>query len=157
MTDQPNSTRGVSSSEVTILLIEDDDVDAMAVDRVFRKLAGALTVHLHRAHDGEEGLEMLRSLYTQGVGPLMVLLDINMPRLNGHDFLRLMRRDPVLGSTTVFVLSTSSDPEDIRLAYDQYVAGYLTKSATSGPDLAVGKLITDYAENVVFPTSRSGH
>jgi CheY-like chemotaxis protein len=112
---------------LNILLVEDDEVDVMNVRRAFQKnrIANPLFV----AHDGVEALEMLRD----GAIPRerrLILLDLNMPRMNGIELLREVRRDPQLASTPVVVLTTSNDERDKVDAYDLNVAGYLLKPVT---------------------------
>ena len=112
---------------LNILLVEDDDVDVMNVKRAFQKnnIANPLFV----AADGEDALQQLRG----GTIPRdrrIVLLDLNMPRMNGIEFLRELRRDPTLRATTVVVLTTSNDERDKVDAYDLNVAGYLLKPVT---------------------------
>ena len=112
---------------LNILLVEDDEVDVMNVRRAFQKnhIANPLFV----AGDGEEALRLLRG----GKIPRerrIVLLDLNMPRMNGIEFLRELRRDPELKSATVVVLTTSNDERDKIEAYDLNVAGYLLKPVT---------------------------
>ena len=112
---------------LNILLVEDDDVDVMNVQRAFQK--NHIANPLFTAGDGIEALEQLRS----GAIPKerrIVLLDLNMPRMNGIEFLRELRRDPVLRSTTVVVLTTSNAERDKVDAYDLNVAGYLLKPVT---------------------------
>jgi len=112
---------------LTILLVEDDEVDVMTVKRAFAKanIANAMFV----AQNGVEGLEMLRS---DGVPPSrrLVLLDLNMPRMNGIEFLREVRKDPALATTTVIVLTTSNEDRDRVEAFQLNVAGYLVKPVT---------------------------
>lgn len=118
----------VSSERLlNILLVEDDEVDVMNVRRAFQK--NHITNPLFVASNGVEALEQLRS----GEIPRdrrMVLLDLNMPRMNGLEFLRELRRDPELHSTPVVVLTTSNDERDRIEAYDLNVAGYLLKPVT---------------------------
>ena len=112
---------------LNILLVEDDQVDVMNVTRAFarNKIANPLFV----AADGIEALEMLRS----GAVPRdrrLILLDLNMPRMSGIEFLRELRADPELHGTPVVVLTTSDDERDKVNAYDLNVAGYLLKPVT---------------------------
>jgi CheY-like chemotaxis protein len=112
---------------LNILLVEDDQVDVMNVKRAFdrNKIANPLFV----AGDGIEALALLRS----GKIPRerrLVLLDLNMPRMNGLEFLRELRADPELHSTVVIVLTTSNDERDKVEAYNLNVAGYLLKPVT---------------------------
>ena len=112
---------------LNILLVEDDQVDVMNVKRAFdrNRIGNPLFV----AGDGVEGLEMLRS----GKIPderRLVLLDLNMPRMNGIEFLRELRADKDLHLTPVVVLTTSDDERDKIDAYNLNVAGYLLKPVT---------------------------
>jgi CheY-like chemotaxis protein len=114
---------------LNILLVEDDEVDVMNVQRAFRKnnIANPLFV----AGNGVEALELLRG----GTVPRerrIVLLDLNMPRMNGIELLREIRRDPELKPTPVIVLTTSNDERDRIEAYNLNVAGYLLKPVTFG-------------------------
>ena len=112
---------------LNILLVEDDEVDVMNVRRAFQRnnIANPLFV----ATNGVEGLEHLRD----GKVPRerrIVLLDLNMPQMNGIEFLREVRRDPELQSIPVIVLTTSNDERDRIEAYNLNVAGYLLKPVT---------------------------
>lgn len=112
---------------LNILLVEDDDVDVMNVRRAFQK--NHITNPLFVAANGVEALEQLRG----GDIPRdrrIVLLDLNMPRMNGIEFLRELRRDPELHSTPVVVLTTSNDERDRIEAFNLNVAGYLLKPVT---------------------------
>lgn len=110
--------------DIHVLLIEDDDIDVMNVKRAFKK--NNLTTQIVVANNGEEGLERLRD---GSVSPtrLLILLDLNMPRMNGVEFLRALRADPLLSRTPVVVLTTSNEDRDKVEAYDFNVAGYLLK------------------------------
>ena len=114
-------------SMLNILLVEDDEVDVMNVRRAFEK--AHITNPVFVAGDGIEALEKLRS----GAIPKhrrLVLLDLNMPRMNGIEFLRELRRDPELCQTAVVVLTTSADERDKLDAYGLNIAGYLVKPVT---------------------------
>jgi CheY-like chemotaxis protein len=112
---------------LNILLVEDDDVDVMNVRRAFAKnhITNPLTV----VGDGIEALKMLRG-DDLPKGRRIVLLDLNLPRMNGIEFLRELRKDPALASTPVVVLTTSQDESDRIEAYQLNVAGYLLKPVT---------------------------
>ena len=112
---------------LNILLVDDDEVDVMNVRRAFQR--AHITNPLYVAGDGIEALDMLRAGRVPGERRL-VLLDLNMPRMNGIEFLRALRADPELRSTTVVVLTTSNDERDKVDAYDLNVAGYLLKPVT---------------------------
>ncbi|CAN5372226.1 response regulator [soil metagenome] len=113
---------------INILLVEDDSVDVMNVQRAFKK--NNITNPLHVAFNGVEALNMLRGVNGKAkMNPLprIILLDINMPKMNGIEFLRELRADPELKSITVFVMTTSNDEQDKSDAYQQNIAGYILK------------------------------
>lgn len=117
----------VDERMLNVLLVEDDEVDVMNVQRAFKKnhIANPLWV----ASNGLEALEILRG----GEMPRsrrLVLLDLNMPKMNGIEFLRELRADPDLQGTPVVVLTTSDDERDRVNAYDLNVAGYILKPVT---------------------------
>jgi len=107
-----------------ILLVEDDDIDVMNIRRAFEK--GNLRNPLFHADDGLVALEMLRGDLLPPDRRL-VLLDLNMPRMSGIEFLAELRADPELRSTPVVVLTTSDAERDRVEVYNFHVAGYLLK------------------------------
>jgi CheY-like chemotaxis protein len=112
---------------LNILLVEDDEVDVMNVNRAFKK--NNISNPLWVAGNGIEALAVLRS----GDMPedrRLILLDLNMPRMNGIEFLRELRADPELKATPVVVLTTSDDERDRVDAYHLNVAGYILKPVT---------------------------
>jgi CheY-like chemotaxis protein len=112
---------------LNILLVEDDEVDVMNVKRAFAR--NHITNPLYVAGNGIEALEMLRSDEIPKQRR-MVLLDLNMPRMNGIEFLQELRADPQLAGTPVVVLTTSNDERDKVQAFNLNVAGYLLKPVT---------------------------
>jgi CheY-like chemotaxis protein len=112
---------------LNILLVEDDQVDVMNVRRAFEK--NRITNPLFVAGDGVEALEMLRAGKVPSTRRL-ILLDLNMPRMNGIEFLRALRQDPALQHTPVVILTTSNAERDKIEAYNLNVAGYLLKPVT---------------------------
>ncbi|HTJ45618.1 MAG TPA: response regulator [Kofleriaceae bacterium] len=112
---------------LNIMLVDDDEVDIMNVKRAFARANIANPMFV--AHNGIEALEALRS----GKVPAsrrLVLLDINMPRMNGIEFLREVRKDPDLQALCVVVLTTSNEDRDRIEMYQLNVAGYLVKPVT---------------------------
>lgn len=113
---------------VTILLVEDDYVDVMNVKRAFDK--NNIKNPLAHAKNGLEAINMLRGDegYVQ-MDPLprIILLDLNMPQMNGMEFLKELRNDEMLKSISVFVMTTSNDERDRFEAYNLNVAGYILK------------------------------
>lgn len=114
---------------INILLVEDDEVDIMNVQRAFQR--NKITNPLYVARNGIEALAMLRSEGAVGSEVpgerRMVLLDISMPKMNGIEFLRELRKDPRLAPTPVIVLTTSDEDKDRMEAYKLNVAGYILK------------------------------
>jgi CheY-like chemotaxis protein len=110
-----------------ILLVEDDEVDVLNVRRAFDK--NKITNPLYVAFNGIQALEMLRSAEVPQ-NRRLVLLDLNMPKMGGIEFLRELRRDPELRSIPVVVLTTSDAERDKLDAFDLNVAGYLVKPVT---------------------------
>ncbi len=114
--------------KMNFLLVEDDTIDVKNVQRAFKK--NDISNPLHVAGNGEEALLMLRG---NGVGPSIVpppqviLLDLNMPKMNGIEFLQELRKDPELKSISVFVLTTSDEERDKVAAYNLNVSGYILK------------------------------
>lgn len=117
----------MKNDAVSILLVEDDEIDAMSVQRAFKKVK--VTNPLFIAEDGLQALQMLRGEATEKITPTpkIILLDINMPRMNGIEFLQELRADPNLKSICVIILTTSNEERDIVAAYDLNVAGYILK------------------------------
>jgi CheY-like chemotaxis protein len=118
-----------------VLLVEDDEVEVMSVRRAFRMTG--VEHDLIVARDGVEALAVLRGVgHPKLARPYVILLDVNMPRMNGLEFLCEVRRDPELSAADVIVLTTSTAEADRRAACDARVAGYVVKS-TLGEDFRV--------------------
>lgn len=115
---------------IHILLVDDDEIDVMNVRRAFKR--NNIANPLYVARNGIEALEMLRDTGPQAIPRerRLVLLDLNMPRMNGLEFLRDLRQDPALRHITVVVLTTSDDERDRVEAYELNVAGYILKPVT---------------------------
>ena len=117
---------------LNILLVEDDELDVMNVRRAFKK--NNITNPLYVAGNGLEALDMLRGV--DGGPPAipaerrLILLDLNMPKMNGIEFLRELRADPEIGLIPVIVLTTSDEDRDKVEAYQLNVAGYILKPVT---------------------------
>lgn len=116
---------------INILLVEDDEVDVMNVQRAFKK--NNITNPLFLASNGLEALSILRgSDKTINIPQArrIILLDLNMPKMNGIEFLRELRADGQLQSIPVIVLTTSNEDKDKVEAYKLNVAGYILKPVT---------------------------
>lgn len=116
-----------NADKINILLVEDDQVDVMNIRRAFEK--NRITNPLWVARDGVEALEMLEGGNVP-VHHLLVLLDLNMPRMSGIELLREIRDRDNLRHLPVVVLTTSDDERDRIDAYNLNVAGYILKPVT---------------------------
>jgi len=106
-----------------VLLVEDDAIDAMTVRRAFRDLK--LSNPVAHVTNGEEALEYLAN--EENPKPCVILLDLNMPRMNGVEFMKAAKADHVLRRIPVIVLTTSKDDRDIVESYKLSAAGYIVK------------------------------
>jgi len=136
---------------MNILLIEDDDVAAEAVVRSIKK--NNLSFPVVMAEDGLEALNILRNLHASKKikRPYLILLDLNMPRMNGFEFLQEVRADQELKDSVIFVLTTSNADSDRSRAYDENVAGYVIKSAVGPQFSKLTKLLDSYHDSVNLP------
>lgn len=136
---------------LNILLVEDDDVAAESVMRSLVKHGYLFPVTW--VQDGGEALDVLRGLDPARVvpRPRIVLLDLNMPRVDGFEFLQQLRGIPRLHDELVFVLTTSDADTDRARAYKENIAGYMVKAAV-GPQFAkLAQLVGSYEAAVRMP------
>ena len=110
-------------SRRSILLVEDDRVDAMTVKRAFKEIH--ITNPLEIVGNGAEALSFLRN--SENKKPCIILLDLNMPKMNGIEFLRIVKQDEKLRRIPVVVLTTSEEEQDKVESFDLGVAGYMLK------------------------------
>ncbi len=136
---------------VTIFLLEDDNIHAASIERAFRK--SKIMNPIIRAKDGVEGLEMLRGTHPkhQIKQPYIMLIDINMPRMDGIEFLSEVRKDPVFRSSIAFMLTTSKRDQDKLAAYDLIVAGYMVKENAGKNFLRLIGMVDFFWRIVDFP------
>jgi len=136
---------------LNILMVEDDDVDVMSARRAFqaRKAPHTLTV----ASDGREALAILRAEGGRPSwrAPYVILLELNLPRMNGLEFLAELRRDRDHHGAVVFVLTTSDAERDRQAAYARNVAGYVVKSTLGHNFGPMVDLLDAYARVVLLP------
>ena len=117
--------------KTSLLLIDDDEVDVMTVKRALKK--NNITNTLYIANNGLEALAMLRGKEMPKLlagQRRLILLDLNMPKMGGIEFLRELRADPELKLLPVIVLTTSNEDQDKVEAYNLNVAGYIIKPVT---------------------------
>lgn len=135
-----------------ILIVEDEELDVIALQRAFKKHNVCFPTTV--TSDGAEALSVLRGedplreLITE---PVLILLDINMPRMNGVEFLAELRNDSYLKRIPVFVLTTSDEHRDIQAAYRLGISGYTLKQNVGGDYEKLVALINAYADLVIFP------
>ncbi len=139
-------------NKVSILLVEDDEVDVMNIQRAFKK--NHISNPLHIAGNGLQALAMLRG--TDGEEefnptPKIILLDINMPKMNGIEFLKELRSDADLRSISVFILTTSDEEKDRIAAYDLNVAGYILKPVEPGKFIDAVKTLDVFWSLIELP------
>ncbi|GAB6146627.1 response regulator [Desulfocicer niacini] len=127
-------------SSKPILLVEDDIVDAMTVKRALKEIK--ITNKLHIVNNGEEALEFLKD--TDNQIPGIILLDLNMPRMNGIDFLKVAKKDDTIKRIPVIVLTTSKDDQDKVDSFNLGVSGYMVKPVDYKKFVEVVKTIDLY-------------
>jgi len=134
-----------------LLLVDDDEVDVQGLKRAFTrsKIGNPITV----ARDGIEALEILRGQngHAKLAKPHLILLDLNMPRMNGIEFLETIRSDEELKCAVVFMITTSKAEEDKARAYGHNVAGYIVKQDPANTFMQAVSMLEHYWKIVEFP------
>jgi CheY-like chemotaxis protein len=140
-----------ATAPFTVMLVDDDDVAVESVLRAFRK--EHTPWHVVIAGDGQEALDIMRGEHPDKrlESPYLVLLDINMPRMDGLTFLEIIRADPDLHATVVFMLTTSARDLDRNQAYAGNAAGYMVKSAVGPQFVKLTALLQSYGNTVRLP------
>ncbi len=110
------------TKSLNILLIEDDTIEVMKFNRVIKTLE--LNHKIIEANNGEEALDILN---TKEIIPDIIILDLNMPKLNGIEFLTILKKDEVLKYIPSIILTTSSNHKDMLECYKIGIAGYVLK------------------------------
>ncbi len=120
-------SQGTSVRSADILLVEDNPVDVMIVQKAFGKCS--LRTDLHVAEDGEQAMDFLckRGKFFSASSPDIILLDLNLPKKHGLDILSEIKQDPSMRHISVFILTTSDDPEDIRKSDELEADRFITK------------------------------
>lgn len=135
-------------SNLQVLLIEDDDVASEAVIRSLARVAPDISVVW--AEHGQEGLDIIEGRHPDKsiTGPFIVLLDLNMPVMNGFEFLEQTRMSKAFKDLVIFILTTSNQDTDRSKAYHQNVAGYMVKSAVGPQFSKLANLLNAYCSAV---------
>ncbi len=136
---------------VNILLVEDDEVDVMNVKRAFKK--NNVTNPLYVCNNGLEALNFLRGERDPSITeiPKIILLDLNMPKMGGIEFLREIRKDDKLKNISVFVMTTSNEDKDKVDAYNLNVAGYILKPLSMERFIEAVSTLNNYWKLCEFP------
>lgn len=123
----------------------------MIYERAIKKAEKSWNVF--RARDGVEALDFLRceDAAEGRSNPFLILLDINMPRMNGHEFLQAVRADSDIANARVVVMTTSEDPTDIARAYENHAVGYIVKPAGTTETSKVLSVLHEYFRLCKFP------
>ena len=106
-----------------VLLVEDDEADALLIEEAM--LERGMTRSIQRVGDGLAALEYLRD--PERPRPDLIVLDLNMPRMNGRELLAALKGDPALATVPAVVLTTSAAPDDVTCAYEEHANAYVTK------------------------------
>ncbi|MGZ5219625.1 MAG: response regulator [Chitinophagaceae bacterium] len=107
-----------------ILLVEDDELDIISVQRTLKKLD--IAYELHTAYNGKDALDLLTGR-DRRIVPDVILLDMNMPKMNGIEFLKAIRNDEKLRSIKVFIMTTSAETIDRTTTEQLGISGYIIK------------------------------
>ena len=127
-------------SQKPILLIEDDRVDAMTVRRALKELN--VTIPLKTVNNGEDALAYLKG--QSNIKPCIILLDLNMPRMNGIEFLQIAKQDDLIKRIPVIVLTTSSEQQDKFDSFNLGIAGYMLKPVDYPQFVEMMRVINKY-------------
>ena len=141
-------------AEVSILVVDDDEVDVRGLQRALRKRRVSNPIYV--AENGRVALDLLSQPRQSRLSkPYIVLLDINMPVMNGLEFLRHLRAEPDLSDTIVFVLTTSDHERDIASAFENHIAGYLLKDRVGDDFTDLISLLEYMTSACLFPQARN--
>ena len=137
--------------DAKFLIVDDDKVSVMAMQRAMKKLK--IVNETEVCVDGQEALDFLqkKSKKTSNLPPYIVMLDLNMPRMGGLEFLDAIRANAALAKVVVFVFTTSDTPADVQSAYSRNVAGYIVKENPSESFAAALDMLETYARIVELP------
>lgn len=140
-----------STKPAQFLIVDDDTVSVMAMQRAMRKMK--ILNETNICKDGQEALEYLTNAVqgSEKLPPIIIMLDLNMPRMGGIEFLDAVRKDPKLKHVIVFVFTTSDTPNDMNSAYSHNIAGYIVKEHPSETFANALDMLDSYARIVELP------
>lgn len=137
------------AKKLNVLLVEDEPADAHLVRLAFAE--GQVPVDLHHVPDGVEAFAFLHreGAYANVPRPDLILLDLNMPRMDGRQFLKKIKLDAALRSLPVVVLTTSDAERDLLDSYQHFAAGFIVKPVDVDDFIKLASGIGDYWVNIV--------
>lgn len=139
-----------NAEDILLLLVDDDDIDVEGIERAFKK--NKIANPIMRARDGLDALDLLENSIKQ---PYVILLDLNMPRMGGIDFLKAIRQHPIHQHAIVFILTTSNADQDIAATYQEHISGYFVKSEMGANFFEFAKLLDEYWKMVKLPVLKT--
>jgi len=141
-----------NTDAMRFMFVDDDEISIMALKRGMKQLGISNTVQV--ALNGVEAIEILNeALQSEGTLPLyVVVLDLNMPKMGGLEFLKKIRNSENFKKLVVFILTTSDEPSDIASAYEHNIAGYIVKEVSGNSYRDTLAMIKAYSELVVLPS-----
>lgn len=142
-------SQGSDTDLPSILLVEDSDTDARLFVRALRRCQ--LPNRVLRAVDGVDALDYLREEWTRDAAPLVVLSDLDMPRMNGMEFVQSLRDTPKLSRLRVFLMTGAFGNAQVEAAYQNGVAGFVSKTALGQNYEALMTLLESYTRIVTLP------
>lgn len=144
----------MSSRPIDILLVDDSHADRTLVRLAFQRISR--DVQLHLCESGSAALDFLnrRGKYASAPRPQACLVDINMPGVNGFDFLETVKKDSRLRTIPVYMFSSSDDDADVQKSYERHASGYIQKPMERGELESLLKTLTKYWTKVIkFPSA----
>ena len=134
----------VNYTPIEILLVEDNEDDVILTTEAFKR--GKVRNNIHVTKDGVEALAFLRreGKYAAAPRPDIILLDLNLPRMDGHELLKIVKSDPLLASIPVIILTTSKSEEDVIKTYEHHSNCFISKPVTMEDFEKVIKTVEDF-------------
>ncbi|HSU32188.1 MAG TPA: response regulator [Bryobacteraceae bacterium] len=145
--------RNQSARPLEVLVIEDNPGDVRLLEEAFRELDANVSMHV--ARDGAEALDMVfqPAIASKHSYPDLILLDLNLPKINGHDVLSRIKSDPATTQIPVIVLTSSRAESDVRRAYQAHANAYLKKPSTLDGLISAAQHIKNFwMETATLPT-----
>ena len=136
----------MKNKELNVLLVEDNEGDILLTHEAFSE--AGIKNQMNVARDGQQAIDYLERCKIQHCNPDLVLLDINLPKINGLQVLKHIKRDSILRKTIVVMLSTSASDKDISSCYSEYANCYITKPSNIDRFILILKGIKEYWLNI---------